>query len=324
MKRWQLKAVVQKGASFLPFPHHVNFLFQKYVTKGVNLTDNYFTDRLEHANAHIRAFGRCSPGKKIAASLELGTGWYPVIPVSLFLHGVDRAYTVDVTEHCGAGNIVATLRMFRDYEERGKLGVYVEMQAERRKELLRLARKAEQLTQRELLDNLHIHYLVTDARRLPLPAQSVSLITSNNTLEHIYPEVLRQILLEFKRLAAEGCIMSHFIDMSDHFAHFDRSITIYNYLQYSKRQWKWIDNSIQPQNRLRISDYRRIYADLGIPITEELCREGSMDELSTVRVHQEFRAIPPRELAISHCLLVSKMAADGVRTTAAKTKADVF
>ena len=101
--------------------------------------------------------------------------------------------------------------------------------------------------------------------------------------------------------------MSHFIDMSDHFAHFDQSITIYNYLQYSKRQWERMDNLIQPQNRLRISDYRSLYAELGIPITEELCREGSLKSLSTVNVHREFNGIPIADLAISHCLLVSKM-----------------
>ena len=46
---------------------------------------------------------------------------------------------------------------------------------------------------------------------------------------------------------------SHFIDMSDHFAHMDSSISIYHFLRYSEAQWKRIDNSIQPQNRWRLS-----------------------------------------------------------------------
>jgi hypothetical protein len=101
--------------------------------------------------------------------------------------------------------------------------------------------------------------------------------------------------------------MSHFIDMSDHFARLDPSITIYNYLRYSKRQWRWIDNTIQPQNRLRISHYRALYAELSIPISEERCWEGSVEALSKVDVHPDFAGIPLQELATRHCLLVSEM-----------------
>jgi hypothetical protein len=126
---------------------------------------------------------------------------------------------------------------------------------------------------------------MADARGLALPAHSASLITSNNTLEHIYPAMLREILAE---LSGSPPGVSHSIDLSDHFAHLDRSITIYNYLQYSRRQWQLIDKAIQPQNRLRISDYRTMYTELGIPIAEELCRAGSMQDVARVKVHLEF------------------------------------
>ena len=94
--------------------------------------------------------------------------------------------------------------------------------------------------------------------------------------------------------------MSHFIDMSDHFAHFDKSITIYNFLRFSERQWKWIDNIIQPQNRLRIFDYKRIFADLEIPITSDTVREGNLNELQSIPLSIEFSGAPLAELAITH------------------------
>lgn len=307
MKKWQQKAVVQKTVSFLPFAHHVNFLFQKYVTRGVNLTARYFTERLAQARQHIGAFERHGRGKSIESALELGTGWYPVIPVSLFLYGAHRVHTVDVCEHCSRSRLIGTLRMFRDYYANGDLAAFIDVRADRWSELSRLADDADGLSKDELLSRLRINYIVGDARALPLPTGSISLITSNNTLEHIYPDVLRHVLGEFRRLAAPGGVMSHFIDMSDHFAHLDASITIYNYLRYSSREWRWIDNSIQPQNRLRISHYRALYGELEIPITEEVCREGSAEALSTVDVHRDFTGIPSAELAISHCLIVSKI-----------------
>lgn len=307
MEKWKQKALVQKAISFLPLRHRINFLFQKYVTKGVHLTDGYFTDRLAHACEHLRAFDRHAAGHALSSSLELGTGWYPIVPVSLFLRGAQVVHTIDVAPLCSRSNLVTALRMFGAYYSSGKLADFFDIRAERWSDLSDLLLNAHRLTLAEMLRALRINYIVGDARKIPLPERSISLITSNNTLEHIYPAALLAMLTEFRRLAASGGVMSHFIDMSDHFAHFDRSITIYNFLRYSREQWQRIDNEIQPQNRLRITDYRRIYADLSIPLTEEICRPGSLEALSAVDVDAAFRKIPASELAISHCLLVSKM-----------------
>jgi len=85
-----------------------------------------------------------------------------------------------------------------------------------------------------------------------LEDNNIQLISSNNTYEHIYPEVLGGIIQRMWALLAPGGIMSHFIDMSDHFAHMDRGIDIYNFLRFSEKQWDLIDNRIQPQNRWRL------------------------------------------------------------------------
>jgi ubiquinone/menaquinone biosynthesis C-methylase UbiE len=149
---------------------------------------------------------------------------------------------------------------------------------------------------------------VCDARHLSLIRnQEIDLVTSNNTFEHIYEEVLTGILKEFKRIVGPGGVMSHFIDMSDHFAHFDKSITIYNFLKFSDSEWKLIDNSIQPQNRLRINDYRKIYEELGIPITLEKNRESNIRDLESLRLDAKFEKIPIEDLAVSHSYLVSLM-----------------
>ncbi|MEP7168031.1 MAG: hypothetical protein ABI855_01545 [Bacteroidota bacterium] len=64
MKKWILKAIIQKTISFLPFKHRIKFLFQKYVTKGVYLSDVYFEDRLTHAAHHLKGYQKLS-GKKV-------------------------------------------------------------------------------------------------------------------------------------------------------------------------------------------------------------------------------------------------------------------
>ena len=40
--KWQMKAIAQKAISFLPKKEKINYWFQKNITKGVTLTDEYF------------------------------------------------------------------------------------------------------------------------------------------------------------------------------------------------------------------------------------------------------------------------------------------
>lgn len=307
MKKWHLKAIVQKTISYLPYSSKVNFLFQKYVTKGVYLTDDYFYDRLEHASNHIKGYADLSDNKKLNTTLELGTGWYPVVPICMYLCGAEKIYTVDLTLLTNKAQILTTIEKFIECEDQKKIEQYIPFLSERFQSLESILKNKEVITLNQILEKLHLNYLVQDARKLSLQNGSIDLITSNNTFEHVYPFILKDILKEFKRIARAGGLMSHFIDMSDHFAHFDKSITIYNYLQFSEKQWQLIDNTVQPQNRLRITDYKKIYADLVILITREEYREGNLKELNSIKLNESFLKIPNTEIAKSHCHFYSKM-----------------
>ena len=163
-----------------------------------------------------------------------------------------------------------------------------------------------QLTQEEICRQLHLELIVQDARQLTISDGSVDFIVSNNTFEHVYPEVLRGILERFWQLLRPGGLMSHFIDMSDHIAHMDPSINIYNFLQFSEKDWQRIDNDIQPQNRWRMAHYRDLYEELGFPYEQRKLRPGGEAALRTVDVHEEFGHLSSKELAISHGYLLSR------------------
>lgn len=304
IKKWILKAIVQKTISFLPWGHRINYLFQKYVTKGVQLSDAYFEDRLGHAQTHLAAWEKYGSGRPLQSTLELGAGWYPVVPVALYLCGAETIRTADITRLTNARHVQTTLRKFLEYAADGRLAGYIRAQPERLEQLRALAETPPDFE--ALTRALHLEYLIGDARRLPLPGGSVDLVHSNNTFEHIYPDILAGLLREFKRVVRPGGVQSHFIDLSDHFAHFDRSITIYHFLRFSPAAWRWIDNSIQPLNRLRIPDYRRLYREAGIPIHEETLRPGSVEDLRTVPVDALFSGNTEAENAVSHGHLVSR------------------
>lgn len=309
IRKWHLKAVVQKTISFLPNGHRLNHWFQKHVTKGVHLSDVYFYDRLEHAQAHFGAYERYCGTLKGISSLELGTGWYPVVPMSLFLKGAATIHTVDISELTTHAKLTDTLRRLVTALDDGSLQQYYEPLPERAHQLRQVYMEVEQLSVPQILERLNIHYTIIDARHLKhLSDRSIDLVHSNNTFEHVYPAILKDILVEFKRIVRQGGLQSHFVDMSDHFAHFDHSINIYNFLKYSPNTWdRIIDNSIQPQNRWRFHHYVALYNELDLPLTQSEVRAGNIEDLRQVPVHESFKTLTEAELAISHCYLFSKM-----------------
>jgi SAM-dependent methyltransferase len=303
---WVLKALIQKTISFLPYHHSVNFLFQKYVTKGVRLTDALFEDKLIHCRNHLHYFSTYATSAP-SSSLEIGTGWYPIVPIGLYLFGFEEIVSVDISDLLTTQAVHDTIERYDAYLTSGRLSSYLT-----KIDMARFARLKELLTSTEpahaLLQKINIKVLIGDARQIDRPDDSFDLVNSNNTFEHIYPEILIDIVKEFKRLLKPTGIMSHQIDMSDHFAHLDKSITIYNFLRYSDKEWSLIDNTIQPQNRLRVADFRKIFHDLGLKIIQEQNRDGDIHQLKSLRpqLDTKYKSYSDADLAVSHSLFILK------------------
>jgi SAM-dependent methyltransferase len=305
-KIWIAKALIQKAISFLPYNHSVNYLFQKYVTKGVRLTDELFEDKLIHCKNHLHYFSAYATSPA-TSSLEIGTGWYPIIPIGLYLFGFENIVSVDISDLLTTEAIHQTIERYETYLSSGKLSSFLtKIDMERFAKLKELLKSND--APHALLKKINIEVIIGDARKISRPDASFDLVNSNNTFEHIYPEILIDIVKEFKRLLKPSGIMSHQIDMSDHFAHLDKSITIYNFLKYSDKQWSMIDNSIQPQNRLRVSDFRKIFNDLGLKIIYEQNREGYIDQVKALRpvLNAKYKNYSDADLAVSHSLFILK------------------
>ncbi|TAL61370.1 MAG: class I SAM-dependent methyltransferase [Bacteroidetes bacterium] len=307
MRKWIFKAIIQKGISFLPFGHKLNFFFQKYVTRGVNLSDEYFEGRLIHAREHYKYFRKHSSADKFS-HFEIGTGWYPVVPIGMFLLGADSITTIDLVRFANEDRFRTTVQKYVEYFKNRKLNsILPGILQGRLNVLLEEVESHSCNSLGSFLEKFRMEYHVADARKIPLNDNSFDLITSNNTFEHIYTDALEVILKEFRRLCKKGGVMSHSIDLSDHFQHMDSSITIYNFLKYSETQWRWINNSIQPMNRMRIYEYRELYRRLSITVTEEINREINMEDYNKVKVNERFSFHPAEENAVSHTQLVSVM-----------------
>lgn len=303
MKKWVLKALIQKIISFLPGSHKVNYWFQKYITKGVRLSESYFEDKLVHALDHLR-FAKQAGLPISFKSLELGTGWYPVVPLSFYLAGAKHVTSIDLNRLMTKDSLCDCIEAFQKALKENKLEQFKDYFRSERIEQLKLI-NCRSMDEESLLLILNFEYRVGDARTLKDQDAEYDMIHSNNVFEHIYPEVLKEILQEFKRVLKPEGIMSHFIDMSDHFAHLDSSITIYNFLRYSEAQWVRIDNSVQPQNRWRLSDYEQLYAQLAFTIIQSETRPGEMEALEKTKLHKDFAHRSKEDLAVSHAHIVN-------------------
>ena len=187
--------MVQKLISWLPNSQKVNFWFQKNVTKGVLLSDDHFQNKLTHAIDHVTYYHKHCSVKPYRA-LELGSGWYPVIPIALFLNGVRDTVSIDISPLMNREAIITCISKYIEWRDKnllGKLEDHIEPDRWQQMEALKDFKGSFE----DLCRKLRLKLMVTDARATGLPDNTFDLVCSNNTYEHIYPEILKDIMNEF-------------------------------------------------------------------------------------------------------------------------------
>ena len=77
-------------------------------------------------------------------------------------------------------------------------------------------------------------------------------------------------------------MMSFLVDYQDHYSYFDRRVSTFNFLRFSDEEWRWYSQSLHCQNRLRHSDYRRLFLECGFCVVEEHCLGGAQEDSESV------------------------------------------
>jgi SAM-dependent methyltransferase len=304
MPHWMLKAAVQGSLSLLPQPQRWNRLLQRHVTRSLELDDAGFLAKWSQGERHVEHIQSHVPERASNfTALELGTGWFPVIPVGLALAGASAVYTVDMYDLTDRERTIQTLERFEAMLASGRLELANAHAGSRARELLV---KARDMSGHELLAALGIRAIIGDARALELPSASLDLICSNNTLEHIPAAVIASMFTEFRRLLRPPGVMSHFIDMADHYALFDRKITRYNFLRYPEPAWRLFNNELHYQNRLRLPDFRALHEQRGFEVLEEENRREPLEVLRSVPLAERFAGYDEDDLAVYDSWMVSR------------------
>ena len=108
-----------------------------------------------------------------------------------------------------------------------------------------------------------------DATKTDFDDKSLDACISTNTLEHIPKESITSIFSELYRTLKDDGIVSARIDYSDHYAHSDKTISLFNFLKFDEDTWKRYNHNCHYQNRLRHYDYLKIFSKCGFVVVEE-------------------------------------------------------
>ena len=301
VRPWWLKAGIQSTLALLPQSQRWNRLFQRYVTRTLRLRESTFERKWAQALRH-HANWRLHRSPPPRSVLELGTGWHPIVPCGLALLGVEQVYTLDVQSLVSKQTLAETLTLFDALLSVEPCNLPIDLD---RLEVLRDLIRHPPPDPGVALARLGVHTLTADARGTVLDAGTIDLFVSNNTLEHIDRATIAAIFEELGRLSGPSAMMSHFIDMTDHYASFDPRITVYNFLQFTDASWRLFDNELQHQNRLRVTDFRELHRASGWRLLDE---ENASDPEAFRRVDlaPRFRSYPSEDCMVHSSWITSE------------------
>ncbi|HEX3799478.1 MAG TPA: methyltransferase domain-containing protein [Verrucomicrobiae bacterium] len=310
MPSWLVKSAIHRFISLLPNSQKFNELFQERVTKSLGLTAGAFEFRLNYCRRYFEDFiavrPECAEG---FTALELGTGWYPIIPIGLYLCGATEIWSFDIVSLLKRERLKILLNYFCEYDRAGTLKNFLPaLRADRMARLHEAARLVDTESPEIVLEKINLHAIVRDAQDTGLPAKSVDLFFSCVVLEHIPAFVQRKLNAEFLRLASPRGVLIEFVDLKDQYAAFDKSLTVFNFLKFSDSAWAWLNSPLIPQWRLRVSDLRALLRESGWEIVKEVNNVASASDLEKVKLAPKFQNYSREDLLAVETWLVAKPA----------------
>jgi hypothetical protein len=232
---WKIKGIAFRLLASLPFGDAVYQLLQRHVTRNSFQTITPALLRLHQY--HVANYLRGPTGRV----LEFGGGRDLLSPLLLSQAGASEVLVYDIERHSSPDQVNHCIRQLRvlqpgDWPEVADVGTDLERK-------------------------YRICYVAPgDARATGLSGGSVSFIVSTSTLEHIPAGDIERILDECLRIAAPGAVFSHVVDYKDHYCYSDPSISMFNFYRFSELRWRWWNPPNHFQNRLRHTDFVRIFS----------------------------------------------------------------
>ncbi len=270
---WQVQLAKDLVKTGLPFQDDLRRLKRRLVPYADTESNGMMAVRVGlHQIGLLRAAGANLRGDV----LEIGSGWMPIVPLLFHAAGARKLILTDVRRLLDDATVVRATALVRKHAAMvaSELGL------------------SEAALSSRLDEPLNYEYRVP-WEPSALPDASIDVVVSRTVLEHIPAALLQRYMGEFARIIRPGGAMCHNIDNSDHWEHIDKRIGRLNFLRYDDG-WFWRAANVGLyQNRLRHSDYQRLFERAG---WVSLIAEGEPDE----RALQSLRELPLSDVFARH------------------------
>ena len=297
---WRMKGAIQKVLGLVPAGDELHYQLQRRFG-GLRDLSHELEAKVEDWRlmaGHLADAGIPIQGTRF---VEMGTGWYPTFPFSLYLGGAARVDTIDLNRYLRPDLTRDMVRFLG-----GKLDTIAELS----KRPIADVRAAHDALSSALAGGASpedatggvVRYRAPgDAAATGLPDASVDVVFSNSVLEHVPGDVIAKCFAEAKRILRPGGVVFHSVNCGDHYAYVDKRINQLNYLRYSDDEWARWNNRFLYQNRLRAIDFVDLAKGAGYAIELDTSRPHPtrLAQLAEIRVHPRFARYSEAQLAIT-------------------------
>jgi hypothetical protein len=220
--------------------------------------------------------------------IEIGSGWLPIMPF-LFKSKlkISKIISYDINSHYNNKNILLTSKYFEEVKFK-----FI---------------KSLNLNLPDFID----YYPKTNIINTTIE-DGVRLIFSRFVLEHVIPSDIRKMHQKFYEELNDDVKILHLISPSDHRAYSDKTISYYDFLKYTPKEWNKIQTKFDYHNRLRLPEYLEIFKNIGFKILH--IDFDTVDKTSDkylkykqLNLHSDYQKFSEKEiLAGSICVLLEK------------------
>lgn len=217
--------------------------------------------------------------KSLKTILEVGSGWMPIMPYFFKYFGSsDKIYTYDINNHYDNKYIDELNSIFK---------------SKYKKDVILGSGKYHFPKFIKYFPNQNV---ITS--KLP---EEVDLVFSRFVLEHVTPEDLLKMHQKFAKDLPSNTLILHLISPSDHRAYSDKSVSHYDFLKYSQKEWDGIQTKFDYHNRMRLPQYLDTFSNAGFEVVHlEYDKVDTSSEkyqkFKKLKLHVDFESFSEEEL----------------------------
>lgn len=249
------------------------------------------TDHIEltlHNYERIKSFLESSEGSLNGkVILEIGSGWFPTIPILLARDGAKKVFMSDLNVHMDDITFQATASYLKNRYPNDDF-----------------------IKNIESFSSLPIEYLAP-FNSAALTDKSLDLIMSHAVLEHIPKSDIYNLFSSLRPKISDNGLMIHMVDHSDHFEHYDKSISRINFLTWNEEKHALINYLIKDgENRMRHHEYHQVFQDAGFEVVKEEAdlHKETLEKVETLDLVYPYKKMRPEQLSILTSTYVLKPA----------------